>query len=77
MTSEELANRTTLTVNEAAQILGIGRTLTYEHVRQGLIPAIRLGRRIVVPVPQLMAMLAATHGVQANAAGYVQQSVVT
>jgi excisionase family DNA binding protein len=41
--------RQTLTVDEAAEILGIGRNSAYEAVRRGEIPAIRLGRRLVVP----------------------------
>ena len=39
----------TLTVDEAAKLLGISRNLAYELVRLGQIPSVRLGRRIVVP----------------------------
>ena len=38
-----------LTVSEAAEVLGISRSLAYELVARHEIPAIRLGRRIVVP----------------------------
>ena len=39
----------TLTVSEAAKLLGIGRQTAYDLVAQGELPgAIRLGRRIVV-----------------------------
>ena len=41
--------RQTLTVEEAAEILGIGRNSAYEAIRRGEIPALRLGRRLVVP----------------------------
>jgi excisionase family DNA binding protein len=41
--------RQTLTVEEAADVLGIGRTLAYEAVRRGEIPTVRLGRRLLVP----------------------------
>jgi excisionase family DNA binding protein len=42
--------RATVTVGEAARILGIGRAAAYEGVRLGRIPAIRISlRRIVVP----------------------------
>jgi excisionase family DNA binding protein len=41
--------RLTLTVEEAAQLLGISRALGYELVARGEVPSIRLGRRIVVP----------------------------
>ena len=39
----------TLTVTEAATILGISRTTAYECVNNGSIPSIRLGGRIVIP----------------------------
>ena len=43
------AERKTLTVEEAAQELGIGRRLAYELARRGELPGvIRLGRRYVV-----------------------------
>jgi excisionase family DNA binding protein len=42
--------RLTLTVEEAADVLGISRSLAYELVRRGDIPSLRLGRRIVVPI---------------------------
>lgn len=38
-----------LTVPEAAEALGISRSLAYELVARNDIPAVRLGRRIVVP----------------------------
>lgn len=42
-------NRLTLTVEEAAQLLGISRALAYELVARHELPSLRLGRRIVVP----------------------------
>jgi len=51
---KELSARTTITVGEAAAILGIGRTAAYEAARRGEIPTRRLGRRLVVPVPWLL-----------------------
>jgi excisionase family DNA binding protein len=41
--------RLTLTVEEAAVILGISRAFAYDAVRRGEIPAIKIGRRILVP----------------------------
>ena len=43
----------TLTVEQAAQVLGIGRSTAYELVRTGDLKHIRLRRRIVVPVAHL------------------------
>ena len=39
----------TVTVREAAKLLGIGRNLTYEAVKRGEIPSIRIGERILIP----------------------------
>ena len=47
-----------LTVTEAAAYLGISRTLAYQLVARGELPAIRLGRRVVVPSKALDALLA-------------------
>lgn len=41
--------RLTLSVEEAAHLLGISRALAYELVRRGDLPRLQLGRRIVVP----------------------------
>ena len=43
----------TLTVEQAATLLGIARSTAYELVATGGIPSLRLGRRIVVPLGQL------------------------
>ena len=41
--------RLTLSVNEAADVLGISRAFAYELVARGELPCLRLGRRVVVP----------------------------
>lgn len=38
-----------LSVAEAAELLGISRSLAYDLVARGELPSVRLGRRIVVP----------------------------
>jgi excisionase family DNA binding protein len=50
--------RRTVTVEEAAQQLGIGRNSAYSAVKRGEIPAISIGRRLVVPVDRLERLLA-------------------
>jgi excisionase family DNA binding protein len=45
--------RLTMRVEEAAGLLGISRGLAYELVNRGELPALRLGRRLVVPVSAL------------------------
>jgi excisionase family DNA binding protein len=54
---DDLDHRITLTIEETASLLGLGRTATYEAARRGQIPARRLGRRVVVPVPALLEWL--------------------
>jgi len=49
--------RLTWTIHETARILGIGRQLAYDRVRTGEIPAIRVGRRLLVPRWALEKML--------------------
>jgi excisionase family DNA binding protein len=51
------AERMTVTVEEAAQLLGIGRSTAYIAVRTGELPRIRLGRRLLVPRAQIDRML--------------------
>ena len=50
----------TCSVEEAAEIVGISRSKAYECVRDGTLPSIRFGRRIVVPVGALLHMLDGT-----------------
>jgi excisionase family DNA binding protein len=38
-----------MTVEEAARALGINRNSAYQAVRDGELPAIRIGRRLLVP----------------------------
>jgi excisionase family DNA binding protein len=51
---EDLEHRVTLSVEEAAALLGLGRTAAYEAARRGEIPCRSLGRRVIVPVPALL-----------------------
>lgn len=38
----------TVTVEEAAKLLGIGRALAYQMAREGKLPTIRFGKRLLV-----------------------------
>ena len=49
--------RLTMTVSEAAEFLGISRAFAYELVGRGEIPAVRFGRRVVVPRRALETLL--------------------
>ena len=43
------SSRLVMSVTEAAELLGISRGLAYELARSQRLPAVRLGRRLVVP----------------------------
>jgi excisionase family DNA binding protein len=53
----EAPTRLTWTVEEAAVALGISRAFAYDAVRRGEIPAIKIGRRILVPRSALKQLL--------------------
>ena len=46
-----------LSVEEVRRILGLSRGLTYEAIRNGEIPSIRIGHRILIPKVALEHML--------------------
>ena len=47
----------TLTVQEAGQLLGLGRSAAYLAARNGQIPTITIGRRLLVPTAALHRMV--------------------
>jgi excisionase family DNA binding protein len=49
--------RLTISVEDAARLLGISRGLAYEAARRGELPVIRLGRRLLVPRSQLLQLV--------------------
>lgn len=57
MTEAAELSRRTVTVEEAGQLLGIGRNQAYEGVRRGQIPSIKIGKRLLVPCAALDRML--------------------
>ena len=52
-----MAPRLTLTVPEAAELIGISRTKGYELARRGELPCLRFGHRLLVPLQALLAEL--------------------
>ncbi|GAA1187587.1 helix-turn-helix domain-containing protein [Pseudonocardia alaniniphila] len=50
-------HRLTYTVDEVAFLLNISRGIAYQHVRDGLIPAERVGRRWLIPRKRFHAWL--------------------
>jgi excisionase family DNA binding protein len=49
--------RRTCSIDEASRILGIGRNNTYALAKQGKLPTIRLGKRILVSLAGLHKMV--------------------
>lgn len=60
--------RLTLTVNEAAKMLGISRGLAYQMVKMGKIPSVRFGKRVLVPRSALEKLLAESKPLNLTAA---------
>jgi excisionase family DNA binding protein len=50
-------SRLTISVEDAARLLGISRGLAYEAARRGELPVIRLGRRLLVPRARLLELV--------------------
>ena len=63
LTLAELSQRPTITVPEAADILGISRESAYKAARAGELPVLMLGRRMVVPTAPLVRLLTDAHAV--------------
>ena len=53
----ELLARPTITVREAAEVLGIGESLAYDAVKSGEIKGFRIGNRLLVPTAPLRHLL--------------------
>lgn len=59
LTLESIRDRATLSIDEAAVVLGISRASAYASARSGAgFPVRKIGRRLLVPVPALRAWLA-------------------
>ncbi|MDP6736707.1 MAG: helix-turn-helix domain-containing protein [Nitrospinaceae bacterium] len=47
----------TITVRELSKVLGVSLSKAYEAVHSGSVPSIKIGKRIVIPVPALNTLL--------------------
>ena len=50
-------HKSTVSVTEAAEILGISRNLAYQAVQTGQIASVRIGRRLLIPMRALELLL--------------------
>jgi excisionase family DNA binding protein len=57
MARHSISPRRTVTVAEAASILGIGRNSAYEAAKRGEIPTIKIGRLVLIPLDGLDRLL--------------------
>ena len=57
MTLEEIRTQLTIDIPTTARALGVSNDNAYAAAKAGTIPTLKLGRRIVVPVPALLALL--------------------
>lgn len=57
LTPDVLRTRATISVEEAAEVLGLGRSGAYAAAKRGELPTLKIGRRLVVPTARLRAML--------------------
>lgn len=55
----DLRSRSTCSIDEAAAVLGIGRSTAYAAARDGSLPAVRLSHRLLVPTAKLLALVGA------------------
>lgn len=56
-TQTDWRERSTLSIEEAATVVGIGRSAAYAAAHSGDLPTVRIGRRMLVPTARLRAML--------------------
>ncbi len=56
----------TWTVTECANRLGIGRNSAYEAIARGEIPAVKIGKRLLVPKAALEKMLSGNYSKSAE-----------
>lgn len=57
-TLSEVSHLATIRVwPDAGQLLGLSKAAAYRAAETGELPTLRMGRRLLVPVPRLLAML--------------------
>ena len=53
----EVTEKLTVSVNEAAKILGLSRNAAFAACKKGEIPTLRIGKRLLVPKYKLMSLI--------------------
>jgi excisionase family DNA binding protein len=57
ITIDDLRRSLTCSIDEAAALLGIGRSTAYAGARDGSLPTLKVAHRLLVPTAKLLAML--------------------
>ncbi len=57
LTVADLEGRHTCSVEEASELLGIGRSTAYAAAREGSLPVLKVRNRLLVPTAKLLGML--------------------
>jgi excisionase family DNA binding protein len=60
LTLAALGDRNTCSIEQAARILGVGRSTAYAAARDGSLPTLRISHRLLVPVSYLARVLQET-----------------
>ena len=71
----DLGERTVITVEDFARLVGISRSAAYEAARRGDFPVRRVGRRLFVPVPALRRWLGVDLDADASAAAPTGEAI--
>jgi len=66
--------RVTVTVTEVAKMLGISKMTAYSAVRDGSIPSVRVGRRVLVPKAALERLLTLPEPLKPGAAAWARHT---
>lgn len=53
---------TLCSVNDAAREMGVGRTFTYELIKEGKLEIVKLGRRTLIRVDSIKALIERSSG---------------
>lgn len=57
LTIDDVRNRATIDVPTAGRLLGVSRDHAYRAAQSGELPTLKMGARILVPVPALLRQL--------------------
>lgn len=66
ITVDEARARPTIRADEAAYLLGVSTDAVYRAAETGQLPALRVGRRVLIPTARLLELLGAAPAQEAS-----------